>query len=199
MYEALGPVFAPFYTVPLPKGKGAEPQQNNKNNRRGKNNQNKPTETSKTQNAVSVEETTTGVTAPTETDTTPTTDTPLTDAPAVVTTPTATADSSIIEVGTDAQAREEEEGEIVSAEPTEPTPAKKAGESEEQKKLRAEHELYQKLLQERQQVFSEIQKGDIIYVLEGHYRVVDPKLIYKPGCDASSFNDKEVSDDVCYL
>lgn len=90
---------------------------------------------------------------------------------------------------------------------TDQTPTKEEGvsvvpelmeqETDDQKKRRAEHEEYQKLLQERQQIFSELQKGDIIYVLEGHYRVVDPRLIYTPGCDASTFNDNEISEGVC--
>lgn len=79
-----------------------------------------------------------------------------------------------------------EEGEI------ELTGNEKHQETEEEKKKREAIEEHQRVLHERKQVFADANPGDLVYVLEGHYHVVDPRLIYTPGCDASAKDDQEV-------
>jgi hypothetical protein len=81
-----------------------------------------------------------------------------------------------------------EEGEL----PVEEEPKPVQQESRVEKYIREEKEKAEKINRERRRVFEELIVGTNVYVLEGHYGVVDPRAIYTPGCDASAANDQEL-------
>jgi hypothetical protein len=184
VYEALGPVSMPFYSVPLPKDPTAEQNPKGNQKKTTTETQVKPVEPAGGQDPSEADK---------KLDKTDSEDVEMEPKEGVAEEKKQEGEKPLEEV---------EEGEL-SADPTEdpqtlPTqpPEQEQQESRVSKYLREERELYEKLLASRQLVFQELRIGDHVFVLEGHYRVVDPRVIYTPGCDASAANDHELPEEV---